>query len=287
MIEIEEKPVHEKNASIGRMLLDLGKLTPQDAERIIQRQKLTGLRFGEAGLQMGLIKEEDIQLALAHQFSYPYLQVGQGNFSAELVSAYQPFSRQVEAFRALRSQLMLRWFAEGNRSIAVVGAQVGDGCSYLAANLAVVFSQLGERTLLIDANLRSARQHGIFNLEPHRGLSDILAGRINAKETIVRIQNFKDLTVLGAGTQAPNPQELLSRGAFGEFLTHAGNHYDVIIIDTPSANECADFQAVVARTGGALLVTRKNHTRISDLQHLRTAITGLGAQVIGAVLNEH
>src|SRR5690606_31480932 len=75
-------------------------------------------------------------------------------FSKALIAAYKPYTPQVEALRALRSQLMIHWFEHGNKALAVVAANAREGCSDLAANLAVVFSQLGERTLLIDANLR-------------------------------------------------------------------------------------------------------------------------------------
>ena len=115
------------------------------------------------------------------------MQPGQGNYSEELVAAYQPFSQQVEALRALRSQLMMRWFNETNKSLAVVTANAGEGGSYLASNLAVMFSQLGERTLLIDANMRNPRQHIIFNLKENRGLSDILAGRAGLDLSLIHI----------------------------------------------------------------------------------------------------
>ncbi len=274
------------DTSMGRLLLELGKLSPADAERVLRLQKQEGLRFGEAALKLKLITEDDIRQVLSMQFEYPYLQAGRGSFSAELVAAYLPFSPQVEALRALRSQLVLRWFAEHGSTLAVVGAQAGDGSSYIAANLAVVFSQLGENTLLIDANLRQPSQRRIFNLQESRGLSDILAGRAD-KDAIVRIDSFMGLSVLGAGTVPPNPQELLSRLSFSELLTQAANQYDVVIIDTPPATESADFQPVVARTGGALLVSRKNHTKLSDLAHLTDQISGIGALVVGVVLNEY
>ena len=140
-------------SSIGAILVDSGKLTIEAAERILRLQKEQGLLFGDAALQLGLLTNEDIQFALARQYDYPYLLKGDGEVSSELVAAFQPFSPQVEALRALRSQLMLRWFTgqQERRALAIVSPARGEGRSYLAANLAVVFSQLGEHTLLIDA----------------------------------------------------------------------------------------------------------------------------------------
>ena len=111
---------HIRKFSIGHILLDMGKITPVEAERVLRLQKETGLRFGDAALKLGLITEADIQLVLAQQFDYPYLLPGQGNHPPELVVAYQPFGAQVEVFRAVRSQLMLRWFTSGHKALAVV-----------------------------------------------------------------------------------------------------------------------------------------------------------------------
>ncbi|TMH13144.1 MAG: chain length determinant protein tyrosine kinase EpsG, partial [Betaproteobacteria bacterium] len=169
------------NRSIGAILMDSGVLSPEDAERILLFQKEHGLRFGEAAIRLGLLSEADIQFALSRQFSYAYLRTmgDKKPLSDELVAAYQPFSPRVEQLRAIRSQLMLRWFdkAEQRQVMTVVGTEPGEGRSYLAANLAVVFSQLGERTLLIDADMRRPRQHELFLLQNKVGLSTVLSGR--------------------------------------------------------------------------------------------------------------
>lgn len=271
--------------SIGRLLLHLGKITPADAENILLAQQKQGLRFGDAAIKLGLITEADIRQVLALQFDYPYLQAGQGNFSTKLVAAYQPFTQQVEALRALRSQLMMRWFSEGYKSMAIVSASAEEGCSYLAANLAIVFSQLGEKTLLVDANLRTPSQHSIFKLKENRGLSDILGGRASL-DIATKVESFVDLSVLGAGTLPPNPQELLSRATFTDFMNQAIAQYDVVLVDTTPAANTADAQATVARCGGALLVSKLNHTRIADLAAMRDQISLTGAQVVGAVIND-
>jgi len=271
---------------IGKLLLDAGKLTPEDAEKALRLQKDKGLRFGEAAKQLGFITDADIQQALGRQFDYPYLQPGEANFSPELVAAYSPFSSQVEALRGLRTQLMLRWFADGHKALAIVGSSAGEGASYTAANLAVVFSQLGERTLLIDADLRTPRQHDIFKLRNRHGLSDALAGKTGL-EAIERIPAFVDLSVLPAGTTVPNPQELLGRPALVELLGRLGAHYDVILLDTSPGAMGADAQTVTARAGGALMVARKNYTRLNAAAALKEQLATAGAEVVGTVLNEY
>ena len=284
---LEATPVAHsvRDGSIGRLLLQLGKITPADSENILRAQQEHGLRFGDAALKLGLIKESDIRQVLALQFNYTYLQAGPGDYSAELVAAYKPFSQQVEALRALRSQLVMRWFNEGYKSLAVVSAHSGEGGSFLAANLAIVFSQLGEKTLLVDANLREPRQHSIFNLKENLGLSDIIAGRAGLN-IITKVDSFVDLSVLGAGTIPPNPQELLNRSTFTDFMNQAISQYDVVLVDTTPASATADAQATVARCGGALLVSRLNHTRLSDIAEMREQISVTGARIVAAVVND-
>ena len=270
---------------MGALLLDSGKLTPENAERVLRTQKELGLRFGEAAVRLGLVSEDDIQQALARQFAYPYLQKGQANLSPRLVAAYEPFSPQVEALRAIRSQLMLRWFARGRRALAVVGIDENDGASLFTANLAVVFSQLGEQTLLVDANLRKPQQQDTFGLKPRQGLSDLLAGRADL-DVIARIPSFVDLSVMPAGTLPPNPQELLARESFRNLNTQLESRYDVVLYDLPPFGNGADALAVAGRAGGVLLVARKNYTRVANLTRMVEQLVDAGGEVLGSVVVE-
>ena len=274
----------ENTASMGALLLDAGKISASDAERIIALQKQKGMRFGDAAKALGLINDDDIQKALSQQFDFPYLAASEKNFSPELVAAYQPFSVQVEALRAIRGQLMLRWFIDAHKTLALVSPSRGEGRSYMAANLAVVFSQLGERTLLIDADLRQPRQHVLFKLQDGYGLSDVLAGRTDLT-VVTRIPAFRDLSILSAGTLPPNPVELISRG-LKNCLQQLQTQFDVILIDTPPAEQGIDTQIIASICGGALLVARRNETRLNDLQLLKEALHDAGTQCLGAVLTD-
>lgn len=270
--------------SMGALLLDAGKISAGDAERIIILQKQKGMHFGDAAKALGLINDSDIQKALSHQFDFPFLGASEEHFSRELVAAYQPFSAEVEALRAVRGQLMLRWFIDVHKTLAVVSPSSGDGRSHMAANLAIVFSQLGERTLLIDADLRHSRQQTLFKLQGGYGLSDVLAGRADLM-AVTRIPAFRDLSVLPAGTVPPNPVELISRG-LKSCLKQLQNQFDVILIDTPAAEHGIDAQIVASNCGGALLVARQHKTRMNDLQHLKDALQDTGSQCLGVVLTD-
>jgi protein-tyrosine kinase len=274
-----------KERTLGRLLRDADKLTPADAERVVLLQKTEKLRFGEAAIKLGLIDEADLQQALSHQFDYPHLPPGEGQFSPDLIAVYEPFGHQAEQLRALRSQLMMRWFSNGRKTLTIAGINAGDGASYLAANLAVMFSQLGERTLLIDADLRRPRQHVLFDLGNQPGLSELLAGRVKIP-VANRIPAFPKLSVLTAGAIPPNPAELLSHADTPSKLKGLAEHYDVILIDTSATHGSADAAVVAARTGAALLVLRQNHTQLAAAAAFQANLASAGAVLIGTVLNQ-
>jgi len=272
-----------KDSHIGHMLVEQGKLTLQQVETVRLMQKREGLRFGEAAKRLGLICEDDIQQVLSRQFDYPYLQDGSGNFPSTLIAAYRPFSVEVEELRSIRSQLMSRWFSASRKKLAVTSVNSGDGTSLLTANLAVVFAQLGVQTLVVDANLRAPRQHHIFNLPTESGLADVLAGR-SELNMIEMIDSFVDLSLLPAGSPAPNPQELLNRASFNAVNQTLCERFDVVLYDTPALLSTGDALAVAARAGGVLLVIRKDHTRISDLANVSDQLRHSGAEIVGSVM---
>jgi protein-tyrosine kinase len=269
---------------IGQLLLRAGKLTPQAIKVVVLEQRRQGLRFGDAALRLGFVTDFDIQSALSRQYEYPYLNNGESALSTALIAAYQPFSVQAEALRALRTQLMLRWFRERNRVLAVVAARAGAGCSVLSANLAVTFAQLGKRTLLIDANLRAPRQRELFGLKADLGLSSVLAGRSSLAQAPAVVAPFDNLAVLCAGPKVPNPQELLGRTSFANVIDAAPTAFEVVIVDAPPTLDYADAQVIAARSRGCLLVARRHSTRVVDVTQAEAKLALTGASLLGSVL---
>lgn len=276
-----------KPNNIGATLFDKGKITAEQVVHILNYQKQNQVRFGEAAVALGFVSDLDIRQVLAMQFDYPYLQKGEGNLSEELIAAYAPFSPEVEQLRALRNQLMLRWLDKetGTTALAIVSGARGEGRSWLAANLAIVFSQLGEHTLLVDADLRNPRQHTLFGLDNREGLSQLLAERAT-ESSLSKVPKFRDLTVLTAGPMPPNPQELICCSTFQSLMNQWQQQFDAILIDTPALGESVDGQSVAGRAQGALLVTRKDHTRFDALAEIQEMLEAASAKLVGAVVNQ-
>jgi chain length determinant protein tyrosine kinase EpsG len=277
----------DRGRAIGAILVEQGRLNPQDVEEIQRFANSHGVRFGEAAVQLKRITERDIEAAIAQQYNYPILpRGGDGGVSDDVIAAFMPQSEAVEPLRALRSQLILRWFNNASRRVlAVTSAERGEGRSWLAANLATMFAQLGERTLLIDADMRHPRQHRIFNIDNTVGLSALLTGRAG-REIARRIHPQMRLFVLPAGIIPPNPQELLARPVFDVILDHFAAQFSLVILDTPAACETADAQILAANAGNAIMVASRNRTRQSKLVGAMNMLTDTGVNVIGSVLNE-
>lgn len=275
--------------SIGTILIQAGRLTLNDAERVLDLQREQGLRFGEAAIQLGLLTPSDIEFALARQFDYPYLAPGDSKVDeSSVISAYLPMSPTAQAISALRGQLMLRWFDgdAGRKAMAIISAERGEGRSFMAANLAVSFSQLGQKTLLIDADMRHPVQHALFDVDNRCGLSALLSERADMTAVVRPVAGLPDLSVVPAGVLPPNPLELLARRHFSRALLDYSKAFDVVILDTPPAADFPDAQGIAVRAGAALLVARKNVTRMWKVRGISDKVTHASATILGSVLNE-
>ena len=285
-IEGTSRIVVRGDRRIGSILAEEGRLDAADIQRVMQLQHMEGLRFGDAALRLGLINVDDLHRAIATQYDLPHLLPGNDSFSDELVIAQDPFNPRAEELRGLRTQLLIRWSRAGvkHRMLAIVSPGSGEGRSYVAANLAVAFSQLGERTLLIDADLRNPRQHLIFNVSDRIGLSAVLSGRAS-RSAVAPVPEFGSLSLLPAGARPPNPQELLAGLGLGVLLHELRTEFDVILLDTAPARAYADAQAVAFRAGNALVVARKNATRLADTKTVIRELGDMGAHIVGTVFN--
>jgi len=278
----------DRGRTLGAILVTQGRLAPADAAQVQQFARKNGMRFGEAAQRLNLLTQQDIDVALAHQFNYPVLaRSASGGVSDELVAGYNPQSESVEPLRALRSQIVLRWLgqsSESRRVLTVVSSERGEGRSWITANLAIVLAQIGYRTLIIDTDLRHSRQHQLFNLPSSAGLSALLTGRAG-KEVVQRVHPQLRLFVLAAGAAPPNPQELLGRPVFDLVLSTFANQYDVVLLDTPASSETADGLLLASISGAALVVTRRNHTKIASLHAAVQNLNQSGVNIIGSVMN--
>lgn len=193
----------------------------------------------------------------------------------------------VDALRTLRGRLNLRWFngEPAQRMLAVVSAARGEGRSFIAANLAVAMSQLGQRTLLVDADLRNPSLHRHFGLNAGAGLAALLANGTEQGH-IQSIAALPALSLLPAGAASADAADLLGRPAFRQWLVELSARFDAVVVDTPAADDSADAQIIAAATGAALIVARRNVSRLARVRALADLLSQGHAVVVGTVLND-
>lgn len=282
----EEAQAPARSRSIGAILEEAGRLTTAETETILQHQGKTKLRFGEAAIDLGFLDSGEVDFALSRQFDYVQLREGQSEISSEIFAAYAPSGWHAEVLRGLRGALLQTHFGKGRicRPLAVASPGRGEGRSFIAANLAVMFAQLGKRTLLIDADLRNPRQHQLFATDNRSGLSDILSAR-GSTESIQQITPLPDLSLLPAGAIPPNPAELLGRPMLALLLGELARQYDIILIDTAAGAQYTDAQSVAATAGAAMIVARDHMSRVSEMHLLLDEFDQARVSVVGSVLN--
>lgn len=274
--------------SIGDIIAQANNLSADQVAQVLAKQRESGLKFGEAAVALGFIKRQDVLWALSQQFQYPYEGDAQPSVSAELVVATNPFENSSEFFRDVRSQLISTTFnaAERRVALAVCSPDSGDGKTFFVANLAVAFSQLGARTLVVDADMRTPRLHEVFGLEaPASGLSSILSGR--AEANVIRpVDSLPSLYLLPVGVIPPNPLELIQRTAFDRLMLELLQKFDYVLVDTPAASHGSDCRVIAAKCGAALVIARAGATKVAPLKKLVDSLNRDDRRFAGVIMNE-
>lgn len=271
--------------SLGRIMVDAGLIKESDIESILEYANQNDDLFGAAAVKLRMVNTEDLAMALAKQFKHTHVRDGKSGLKKELIALFNPRSAKVEALRALRMQLMVDSLNRSNNALAVVSPSSGDGRTFLAANLAVLFAQLGERTVLLDAHMQKPRLHEIFDIDNSQGLSAVLAGRSGGKVALP-VPQLENLWVIPAGASPPNPDELLARSSFVKLCEGLMAHYDIVLVDTAPANSSTGFVSAANSCRKAILVARRDRTRLADVRTLAGRL-GTRVDVVGSVLNRH
>lgn len=203
---------------------------------------------------------------------------------AQLILAHDPDNPRSEKIRALRTELLLLSEASSHaNTIALLSANSGEGRSQLAAELAIAFSQLGRRTLLVDADLRQPKQHILFGSTNEVGLAEAISR--NQKPWFHPVNGLPTLSLLTAGTAPPNPLELISDGRFSRYLQDWRKAFEFVILDTPPIKAFADGLAIATLAGRVIVVSRGQHTSYTETREMLRRLAATQSQILGAVIN--
>lgn len=201
--------------------------------------------------------------------------------SADTLSDKSKFAI-VESYKAARTNIMFSLSAEDNKIFAVTSHSKGEGKSTVSANLAISFSKMEKRVLLVDCDLRRPNVHNIFKLENATGLSNVIGKMVSFDDAVHR-NVLPNLDIIPSGTVPPNPSELMCSSSFVELIRHLSDEYDYIIFDTPPIGVVADALLLKDLIAGFVIVVRERSTTHGDLQKLLDSVKLADSKVLGLV----
>ena len=316
-VDTSGEQLTEWETKLRDALVDEVGLSVEAIECIVQAAAATRLGFADAALDLGLVTRQQVEAAIEQlrnsqgrpasttassasmstsvalaprspdiEHPYPARVATPGIPGPDLSEVLDPYSARGELIRALRTELLLNSIGGENRNglLAILSAEPGEGRTQLAAELAISFAQLGRRTLLVDADLRSPRQSAMFGSSNEWGIAQAMA--FGEQPTPQPIEGLRELSLLVAGTVMPNPMEMLTDPNFHRMVALWKLEYEFVIFDTPPISRFADGLLLAKLTGRVLLLARANHTRQAAVKDTLRRLAGTRAEIVGSVINQ-
>ena len=189
-----------------------------------------------------------------------------------------------ESYRSLRTSLLLSRAAERPRSLLFTSATRHEGKTATAVNSAIMFAQMGLRTVLVDADLRRPRCHKVLSLEKDLGLTEVLTGHVTL-DLVARATPTEHLYFISSGSLPPNPAELLGSAKMREIVEALSRDYDCVVFDSPPVMPVTDAVLVAGIVDGVVIVVDSQRTAKQLILEVRTKLVNFNAKILGVVLN--
>lgn len=260
------------NTSV-RNIEDVSRLTALPTLALIPTLEQSAISIGrkrEAGLLEG-VAVEDSAIAPAGGLMHTFMN--------------DEFSTSAEAYRMLRTSVMLSTAGHPPKTILITSGQPGDGKTTTVFNTAIAFTQLDAQVLIVDCDMRKPRMHKVVQVERGKGLSNFLSGSTELDE-LIRPTAIKNLSFMSCGPVPPNPSELISSGKMRELLALMGERFDYVLIDSPPVVSVTDPMILSTMVDGVILVAKSGKTRNEVLRRAHQDMSSVGAKMLGVVLND-
>jgi protein-tyrosine kinase len=301
-----DETLHGSEQEICAALIERCNLSADAVDSIMRARKELRIGILEAAIQIGLVTPEEaadaiedlrqrgsrrpmgvIETALRRQAGTRIVAVQHAQMvkpGRDLILAHDLDNDRSERIRALRTELLLLLgTADVANVISVMSPQSGEGRTQLSAELAIAFSQLGRRTLLVDGDLRRPAQHFLFNAPNQYGLAQALAAE--ERPAVFGVEGLPHLSLVTAGAITPNPLELLSGGRGERLIAQWKYDQEFVIIDTPPVSQYADALTIAMIAGRVLVLSRAQSTRHNEMKNMLRRLASTQSQILGAVIN--
>lgn len=203
----------------------------------------------------------------------------------KLITAYDPYSAEAEAFRALGANLEISGVGKSIRALMIVSAEPTDRKTTIAANLAIINAQQGKRVILLDGDLRHPHLHSLFGMENQKGFADLIHDRLDIQSALHAVKDIKGMSLISGGAVERDATGWLDAEKLTQLLSTLQQYAELVIVDGPPA-DVADAQILASKMNMVLLVIVSGHTHIDSAQATLRRFQLIGARVAGAVLNQ-
>ncbi|MFC3395015.1 tyrosine-protein kinase Wzc [Brenneria rubrifaciens] len=282
----ELKPVKPKKSLIVLLSLIVGGIT--SASFVVIRTMLhKGIESPEQLEELGVNVYASVPLSEWQQKKDRALLLGKGKKnvrSIELLAIGNPADLAIEAIRSLRTSLHFAMMEAKNNVLMISGASPAIGKTFISANLGAVIAQAGQRVLIVDCDMRKGYAHELMGTDYSKGLSDILSSQCSAENSL-RKTVIENMDFIPRGQVPPNPSELLMHSRFAEFVKWAGEHYDLVLLDTPPILAVTDAAIISRHVGTSLLVARFEVNTLKEIEVSIRRFEQNGAEIKGVILN--
>jgi len=212
---------------------------------------------------------------------------GNGNGNAELLMNVDGRSPLAEAYRHLRTSVLLSTAGRTPKTLLVTSSLPGEGKTTTAVNTAISLAQTGATVVIIDADMRRPRLQSIFGMQGQEGLSSILSSDVSEEEmlAVIRTDEESGLSVLTSGPIPPNPAELLGSDQMRRLVAALQAKYTHVVIDSPPVSSFTDGVLISTMVDGVLLVVHGGRSSRHIVRRSKQLLNDVGAKIFGVVLN--
>jgi capsular exopolysaccharide synthesis family protein len=209
-----------------------------------------------------------------------------GDLSDELITSVQVQSSAAEAYRHLRTSILLSSAGHPSKLLLVTSSQPREGKTTTAVNTAISLAQTGASVVIVDCDMRKPRVHKLLNVDDEMGVSLYLSGQNENLDELIQTHQIPNLSVLGCGPIPPNPAELLGSTQMRKLLGALLQQFDHVVIDSPPVISFADPVILSTMVDGVILVVRGGFTSRGIMLRSRQILSDVGAKIYGVVLND-
>ena len=194
-----------------------------------------------------------------------------------------PKSIIAEAYKTLRTNIQYSSFDKEIKTLVITSAEMGEGKSTVAGNIALTFAESEKKVILVDCDLRRPEVHKNFRISNLIGISEVILGKTTFEESV---QKYNDnIDILTSGKIPPNPAEMLASAAMSNLIEKLKKEYDIVILDTAPIKVVTDAQILSTKVDGTILVIRARRTKKEAVIEAKNLLDKVGANIIGTVLN--